>query len=339
MDYKTKILSPDDIGRAAALICSGECVAFPTETVYGLGAHALIETAVAKIFAAKGRPADNPLIIHLHDRGQLADIAAGWSQEAEKLMITFWPGPLTLVLPKGGAVPAVVTGGLNTVAVRIPDHPLALALLKAANVPVAAPSANISGKPSPTRASHVLHDLSGRIPAVIDGGETGWGVESTVLDCTSKPFRLLRPGAVTLEQLRLRAAVEPDFATWNDYDSASPSPGMKYTHYSPAARVILVEGGNIRQEVRRQLTECSRRKEKTVVLAFSENRSAYSDIEVMDMGSRENLQVAASRIYHLLRKADHLGFQVVLVEGLPETGLGLAIINRLRKAAARVIKT
>lgn len=335
MDYKTKILSPDDIGQAAALICSGECVAFPTETVYGLGANALIETAVAKIFAAKGRPADNPLIIHLHDRGQLADIAAGWSQEAEKLMLAFWPGPLTLVLPKARAVPSVVTGGANTVAVRIPDHPVALALLKAANVPVAAPSANISGKPSPTRASHVLHDLAGRIPAIIDGGETGWGVESTVLDCTSRPFRLLRPGAVTLEQLRLRAAVEADFATGH----ASPSPGMKYTHYSPAARVILVEGGNIRQEVRRQLTECSRRKEKTVVLAFSENRDAYSDIEVMDMGSRENLQVAASRIYHLLRKADHLGFQVVLVEGPPETDLGLAIINRLRKAAARVIKT
>lgn len=339
MQYQTKILSSEDIAVAAELIRQGECVAFPTETVYGLGANALAEQAVAKIFAAKGRPADNPLIVHLYDRRQLADVISKWPREAEKLMVAFWPGPLTLVLPKSDAVPAMVTGGLDTVAVRIPDHPLALALLKAAGVPVAAPSANISGRPSPTRASHVLHDLGGRIPAIVDGGETGWGLESTVLDCTVQPIKLLRPGAVTLEQLRRHVFVETDRGTRQHNDAAPPSPGMKYRHYSPEARVIVVEGKHIQREIRQQLAHFRRQGTTAVVLAFSENKTAYGDAATMDMGSRGDLKVAASRLYHLLRKADHLGYQAVLVEGLPETDLGQAIMNRLRKAAAKVVKT
>ncbi len=336
MDYQTKMLTKNDVEEAARLIRQGECVAFPTETVYGLGAHALKKEAVAKIYSAKGRPADNPLIVHLHNIDQLTQVASGWPREAEVLMKKFWPGPLTLVLRRKQQVPNIISAGLPTVAVRIPAHPLALELLERAGVPVAAPSANVSGRPSPTRASHVLEDLGGKIAAIVDGGETGWGVESTVLDCTVLPFRLLRPGAVTLEQLRQHVGV---VMARVETQHVPLSPGVKYQHYRPKARVVLFVGSAVQQAMTWRLAESRHRKLNTVVLAYSENITAYENVDTMDMGSRDDLQQAASRIYHLLREADRQGYQLVLVEGVEERGLGMAIMNRLRAAAAEIVTT
>lgn len=332
---RTQLLRPSQIETAAAILRQGECVAFPTETVYGLGANALDEKAVAKIFLAKGRPADNPLIIHCHNRSQLNDLVVGWPREAEILMNTFWPGPLTLILYKKPAVPSIVTGGLDTVALRFPSHPVAINLLKAADLPVAAPSANVSGKPSPTRAEHVLEDMSGKIAAIIDGGPTEGGVESTVLDCTISPFRILRPGGVTLEQIRALVPAELD----SGERAVSPrSPGMKYRHYSPDAEVVLVTGDKIQEEIQGQIKHFQAMGLKVAVMAFSES-PRYPGAYLLDMGSKTDVSVAASRIYHLLRQADALGFDLILIEGLPDEDLGRAIMNRLRKAAGRVLQT
>ncbi|MCK9525103.1 MAG: L-threonylcarbamoyladenylate synthase, partial [Limnochordia bacterium] len=239
----TRILRPQEIGEAARLLAEGKVVAFPTETVYGLGANALNPQAVAAIFQAKGRPQDNPLIVHLSEGGQVEAFVKDIPAQARLLMERFWPGPLTFVLEKTERIPSVVTAGLETVAVRVPDHPIALELLKQIEFPLAAPSANVSGRPSPTRAQHVLADLDGLIPAILDGGETGWGLESTVLDCTVWPFRLLRPGGVTLEDLRALVPVQYGAAQGGHVEEQVPrSPGMKYQHYAPEADVYLVTG-------------------------------------------------------------------------------------------------
>ncbi|MDD2282756.1 MAG: L-threonylcarbamoyladenylate synthase [Eubacteriales bacterium] len=331
----TRILLPSQIEIAADLLRQGECVAFPTETVYGLGANALDEKAVAKIFLAKGRPADNPLIIHCHSRAQLGDLVVGWPRQAEILMDAFWPGPLTLVLYKKPCIPSIVTGGLATVALRFPDHPVAISLLKAADLPIAAPSANVSGKPSPTRAEHVMEDMLGKIAAIIDGGPTGGGVESTVLDCTVSPFRILRPGGITLEQIRALVPVELD----SGENADSPrSPGMKYRHYSPDAQVVLVTGGKIEEEIQVQINHFQARGMKVAVMAFNESPK-YSGAYLLDMGSKTDVSVAAARIYHLLRQADSLGVDLILIEGLPDADLGRTIMNRLRKAAGKVVQT
>lgn len=325
----TQVLNPSQIDIAATLLRQGECVAFPTETVYGLGANALDEKAVAKIFRAKGRPADNPLIIHCHSRLQLAELVTGWPPQAEVLMDTFWPGPLTLVLPKHPAVPDIVTGGLNTVALRFPSHPVAISLLQAAGLPIAAPSANISGRPSPTSAQHVLEDMSGKIAAVIDAGATGGGIESTVLDCTVSPFRILRPGGVTCEELSSLVAVK------DTVEDAPPAPGTQYGHYSPAARVVLVTGDRAKAEINRQIDACKAQGMKAALMALTDSRRP--DIHFLDMG--RDVNVAASRIYHLLRQGDASGLDVIIIEGLPEAGIGRTIMDRLRKAAAIVINT
>ncbi|MGI6366534.1 MAG: L-threonylcarbamoyladenylate synthase [Bacillota bacterium] len=332
MSYQTRILASAELPVAVSLLQQGECVAFPTETVYGLGANALDPEAVAKIFRAKGRPADNPLIVHCHSQDQVWDLVQSWPREAQILMDKFWPGPLTLVLPKKPLIPSVVTGGLATVAVRIPSHPLALSLIRSADLPLAAPSANLSGKPSPTQAEHVWQDLAGKIPAILDGGPTGWGVESTVLDCTTYPFRLLRPGGVTLEELQELVAV--DIAT-HQYGSAEipPSPGMKYKHYSPAARVVLVVGKNIPQGINDQVEECRRLGLKVAVMAWEEYRQDYPDLTFLSLGKAGNYSAAAARVYQLLRRADQENCDVILVHGLPQQNLGMAIMNRLQKAA------
>lgn len=339
MRYETKMLTAADIELAAHLLRQGECVAFPTETVYGLGANALDKRAVAKIYAAKGRPADNPLIVHCHSQAQARELVRDWPQQVQKLADAFWPGPLTVVLPKNPVVPAAVTGGLDTVALRIPDHPIALDLIAAARLPVAAPSANLSGRPSPTRAEHVWQDLAGRIAAIIDGGPTGWGVESTVLDCTRLPFRLLRPGGITLEDLRRLAPVET--ANSGLHTSGAPlSPGVKYRHYSPSAQAILVTGKRVAENIRR-LAACHGQKGKKVaVMACDESRDNYPGVIFLALGSKANLQVAAARIYHLLRQADAMGCDVILIEELPREHLGRAIMDRLQKAAGpNIIET
>ncbi|HKM43310.1 MAG TPA: L-threonylcarbamoyladenylate synthase [Limnochordia bacterium] len=338
---ETRILCPSEIGEAVRLLAEGRVVAFPTETVYGLGANALNPEAVKAIFKAKGRPQDNPLIIHLSEAGQVEPFVQEVPFQARLLMEEFWPGPLTLVLKKTEQVPEIVTAGLDTVAVRVPDHAVALELLKHTGFPVAAPSANVSGRPSPTRAQHVLADLGGLIPAILDGGETGWGLESTVLDCTATPFRLLRPGGVTLEDLRTLVPVQYGASQIDLEDQEAPrSPGMKYQHYAPDAEVYLVTGDGVATKIRELSEPYIQRGEGVGVMTWKERADLYPTLTVLDMGPQGDFGVLAHSLYHLLREADVLGLKVLFIEGVSEDNLGLAIMNRLRKAADhREIKT
>ncbi len=340
MERITRWLGREQLAEAAEYLRRGELVAFPTETVYGLGADALSEEAVRGIFAAKGRPADNPLIIHCHSVEQVSQVVQPWPDSVQTLMDVFWPGPLTLILPKRPHVPLVTTGGLKTAAVRIPDHPLALALIRAAGVPLAAPSANRSGRPSPTRAEHVRADLDGRIAAIVDGGATGWGLESTVLDCTTEPFRLLRPGGITMEQLQKVCEVITDPGIFKEPEGVVRSPGMKYKHYAPECRVIVVVGDGTSAAIR-EMAARDRASQKLVgVLAFTEHHGRYEGLTILDLGSKYVLQEGAARLYHLLREADILGLQTLYVEGMPDKELGMAIMNRLLRASGfQVIAT
>ncbi len=328
----TRILTPDEINEAARLLAEGGVVAFPTETVYGLGANALDLRAVEAIFKAKGRPQDNPLIVHIGEKHQVEAFAREIPPQARLLMNRFWPGPLTLVLKKTEQIPTVVTAGLDTVAIRVPDHPIALALLQHTEFPLAAPSANLSGRPSPTRAEHVYADLKGKIPAILDGGETGWGVESTVLDCTTWPFRLLRPGGITLEDLRLLVPVyygEPQ----GEEQEVPRSPGMKYRHYAPEAKVFLITGGGSRAKILELSEPYIQRGEGVGVMTWDERAHLYPALTVLPMGPTGDLDALAHNLYHLLREADVLKLRILFIEGVSEDNLGLAIMNRLRKAA------
>ncbi|NMB01086.1 MAG: threonylcarbamoyl-AMP synthase [Firmicutes bacterium] len=329
---ETKVLSPNQLAEAVRLLQQGEVVAFPTETVYGLGANALDPQAVARIFQAKGRPQDNPLIVHCTGITQVSQFVQEISPEVRLVMDAFWPGPLTIVLKKTDIIPTVVTAGLDTVAVRVPNHPLALELLSNTNFPLAAPSANTSGRPSPTRAEHVFSDLQGKIPAILDGGETGWGLESTVLDCTVTPFRVLRPGGVTLEELSelVPVALSEDVAGQSEIPR---SPGMKYQHYAPEAEVFLVSGDNSAAQIL-QLSESYFSKGQAVgVMTWNERAELFPKLKVLPMGPQGDLHSLANKLYHLLREADVLGLDVLFIESVDEERLGLAIMNRLRKAA------
>ncbi|MDI9419899.1 MAG: threonylcarbamoyl-AMP synthase [Firmicutes bacterium] len=341
MAVETRIIGPELIAEAVALLKQGECVAFPTETVYGLGANALDAEAVAKIFTAKGRPADNPLIVHIYSIDQIAGLIGDCHPAAKTLMERFWPGPLSLVLPKSGRVPGIVSAGLDTVAIRMPDHDLALEILRRADLPVAAPSANLSGSPSPTRAEHVWEDLKGRIPLIVDGGPTGWGVESTVLDCTCLPFRILRPGGVTVEQLRRFAEIAIDPSVFQNGVSERPrSPGMKYRHYAPRAEVVLVLGDRVPEKINQLACSPEYAGRKLGVLAVSEHLRAYPGLTVFDLGPKQEPKTAAARLYNLLRAVDQHGLDIVFVEGFTEKEIGLTLMNRLRKAAGdRVIQS
>lgn len=328
---------PEVLEAAAKVIREGGVVAFPTETVYGLGADATSAEAVGRIFEAKGRPSDNPLIVHVADREQLDQVVSLVPPVAERLIERFWPGPLTLVLPKVASVPHAVTGGLETVGVRMPDHPVALALIRAAGLPVAAPSANRSGRPSPTAAEHVLEDLGGRIPLVIDGGETGVGLESTVIDLTIDPPVILRPGGITLEEIAeaigaVEVAASVDGA---EAGEAPRSPGMKYVHYAPKARVILVDGPvlHMQEKIRDLILEFQEEGRRVGIMCGAESRGLYLAQVVMEYGSRGDLAAVASDLFGTLRAFDRHGVDVILVEGVPTTGIGLAIMNRLRRAA------
>lgn len=331
---------PAVIAEAALVLRRGGLVAFPTETVYGLGVNALDAGAVTRLFAAKGRPADNPLIVHVAGRDMVFQLAGQVPEKAILLMNNFWPGPLTLVLPGGKGAPPEVTGGLDTVALRMPDHPVALALIRAAALSVAAPSANISGRPSPTTAAHVMSDLSGRIEIVLDGGPTGLGVESTVLDLTAPAPLVLRPGGVTLEDLRnVLGAVElhPDARALSGWSGRACSPGMKYTHYAPRAPLWLVEGGP--EPVAVKIIELAReyraRGQRVGILSCSGREEFYSEGEVLQAGSRDDPAAVAVELYAVLRRFDELVVDVILAEGIKDEGIGLAVMNRLRKAAGR----
>ncbi|MEM2913162.1 MAG: L-threonylcarbamoyladenylate synthase [Candidatus Bathyarchaeia archaeon] len=349
---KTLILKVDcenpdgeKIDLAAEAIRRGGLVAFPTETVYGLGADALNPKAVREIYAVKMRPPDNPIIVHIAVKDDVYRLAESVPRYAEKLMDLFWPGPLTLVLKASGIVPKVTTGGLDTVAIRMPKHKVALALIKASETPIAAPSANLAGRPSPTVAEHVIQDLYGRIDVIIDAGPTSIGVESTVLDLTSDPPQILRPGGATYEDLR-KALGEVDIHPSALAKSELPierarSPGMKHKHYAPKAEMILVEGdfslivGKI-MELAEHYAKAGR---KVGVLATDESAPNYKVGVIKSLGNRRDLSLAAKNLFKTLREFDEEGVDLIIAEGLPQEGLGLAIMNRLRRAAGYNIIT
>ncbi|HHY92890.1 MAG TPA: threonylcarbamoyl-AMP synthase [Firmicutes bacterium] len=325
--------------EAGELIRRGELVAFPTETVYGLGGNALDPEAAAKIYAAKGRPSDNPLIVHVAHPEEIEPLVRAVPAVAEKLMEHFWPGPLTLVFPARPEVPRRTTGGLDTVAIRLPSHPVALAFITAARRPIAGPSANLSGRPSPTTAGHVIADLAGRIAMIIDGGHTGVGVESTVLDVTVDPPQILRPGGVTLEELR---AVVPDVTVDPTTVQDTPpnvgrvrAPGMKYKHYAPKAEVIVFEGPpeRIERRISALYDEYAAQGKKVAIMATAETAGSYGRRRTAVVGARADLGSIAVNLFDFLRRFDAEGVEVILAEGVEMVGLGLAVMNRLRKAA------
>jgi L-threonylcarbamoyladenylate synthase len=330
---------PEKIRIAAEVLNNAGLVAFPTETVYGLGANALNEKAVLRIFEAKNRPTDNPIIVHIANRDDIYVLAEHVPQIAEGLIDEFWPGPLTLLFAKSDAVPSEVTAGLATVAIRMPSHAIANALISEAEVPVAAPSANLAGKPSPTSAKHVLDDLFGRIEVLIDGGEVGYGVESTVLDLTTDPPAVLRPGPITVEELR-KFTGEVDIHPIARADvpievAIARSPGMKYRHYAPAAEVVVVEGpeGSMVQKVQELIDFQSLLGKRVGVMAMEETAQRYRADVVKVVGSRFDPRTVAKNLFKVFREFDSEDVKFIAAESLEPKGIGLAVMNRLRKAA------
>ena len=330
-------VTPESLARAGELIRAGALVAFPTETVYGLGANALDAAAVRRIFEAKGRPGDNPLIVHISAPEQLAPlIAAEPSPAARKLMDACWPGPMTLIFPKSGAVPPAVTAGLDTVAVRFPAHPAARALIDAARRPVAAPSANRSGRPSPTAAAHVLEDMDGRVPLILDGGPCAVGLESTVIDVTGGIPRILRPGGVTPERIaEICGDVRVDDAVLRPLrEGERPrSPGMKYRHYAPSGALTVVQGDPdaVAETIRRLYDEALAAGKRPLILALDAHASAYAPRRALSLG--EDAESMARTMFARLRDADALGADAIFSEAVDTDGVGLAVMNRLERAA------
>ncbi|REK55442.1 MAG: threonylcarbamoyl-AMP synthase [Thermobacillus sp.] len=359
MNKETKVWPADEpaIAEAARTLREGGIVAFPTETVYGLGADARNPQAVRRVFEAKGRPSDNPLIVHIADRGQLEELVLPYGEIPARLMEAFWPGPLTIVLPvRPGAAAPQVTAGLDTVAVRMPAHPVALRLIAAAGCPVAAPSANRSGRPSPTLAAHVLEDLAGRIDGVVDGGQAEVGLESTVVMVEDDRIRVLRPGGVTREALAEAAgcdvvaegAASGEGEECGDQpggesnrDAAPRSPGMKYAHYAPRGEMTLVigDGEAVRAWIGREAAAARAAGCRTGVLTFEEHAGYYDADAVVVCGSLARPEQAAQRLYAALREFDARGIGRIWAEGCPPEGIGLALMNRLAKAAGgRIVR-
>lgn len=340
---QTKILrvnprnpSISQIRQAAKTIRSGDVVAFPTETVYGLGANALDSKSVRKIFAAKGRPSDNPLIVHISDITEIGILADNIPNMAYDLMERFWPGPLTLVLKKSKIVPKIVTGGLDTVAIRMPKNEIAQAIIREAGVPVAAPSANVASRPSPTMAKHVREDLAGKISMIIDGGPTKIGIESTVVDLSKKTPMLLRPGSVTIEQLREivgTVKIHP-IIFGKKTKTIHRSPGMKYRHYSPSAKIILVEGTKANQKISQLLHQYKSQGMQVGILSMEKSHTK-SDLTRF-IGS--NPSTIAANLFKSFREFDEKKIDIILAQGISQKGLGLGIMNRLGKAAYKKIK-
>ena len=327
--------------EAARCLKAGELVAFPTETVYGLGANALDASACAKIFAAKGRPQDNPLIVHVCNRAMANILVEHWTPAAELCIQHFWPGPLTLVLPKTARIPDIVTAGLANVAIRMPSHPVALGLIEETGLPIAAPSANLSGKPSPTSGSHVWRDLKDKIPLILDSGVCLVGVESTVLDVSEGIPTILRPGGVSQEQLEaILGEIRVDKFSKNQLPRA---PGMKYRHYAPRGEVILLSGSSKRvvQRMGQEIYKGHSRMKKVGVLCTLESapslHNRLPDL-LFVLGSKDRPEEVASNLFEGLRLCDERGMDIILAEGIDEGGLGTAVMNRLQKAARQKIK-
>jgi L-threonylcarbamoyladenylate synthase len=329
----------EELEKACQILQTGGLVAFPTETVYGLGGDALSLEASAKIYAAKGRPSDNPLIVHIADLKDLYDVAENISDKAAALAEAFWPGPLTMIFAKKEKVPLSTTGGLNTVAVRMPAHPVAAALIRCSGVYIAAPSANTSGRPSPTRAEHVIEDMDGRIDMILDGGAVGIGIESTIVDMTAQQPMILRPGYITkamMEEVIGEVCVDPAvLAVEPKQDFVPKAPGMKYRHYAPKGQMMIVEGQT--EKVIQKINELVQEKEagnkKTAVIAAEETKRAYRCKEVYSIGSRKSEGSIAAGLYDILRKMDDIGAEYIYAESFAEDTLGQAIMNRMLKAA------
>ncbi|MCH1770715.1 MULTISPECIES: L-threonylcarbamoyladenylate synthase [Metallosphaera] len=322
------------IRKAAEVIRSGGLVAFPTETVYGLGGNALDPKAAEKVFKAKRRPMDNPLIVHIADLSQLEEVSVDVPPEVLDLAQRVWPGPLTFILKRNPRVPLETTGGLDTVAVRMPAHPIALQLIRESSVPIAAPSANLATKPSPTLAEHVIQDLDGSVDVVIDGGETFFGVESTIINLTVSPPVLLRPGPFTVEELNslLGEVVVPKEVAEGGQFNVALAPGMKYKHYAPSKPLYLVEKKSIFKEVVKRL-----RQKKKVAALCSQETCADVDEPKIILGTSENLYTVAKNLFKSFRQLDTLDVDLGVMEPFPERGIGLAIMNRAKKASAHMI--
>lgn len=327
--------------EAAKILQEGGLVAFPTETVYGLGADGLNSEAAAKIYSAKGRPSDNPLILHIADMDMISKLAKNISEDAMKVMNAFWPGPLTVILNKTDIVPYGTTGGLDTVAIRMPSHPVARELIRIADVAVAAPSANTSGRPSPTTAQHVIQDLDGKIDMVVDGGKVGIGIESTIVDMTGENPMILRPGYITKpmleEVVKKTVNIDPAILSKEGMDGVRPkAPGMKYKHYAPKGDLTIVSGDNIKKVVGKihELVEEKQKEGYSVgIIATDETVSQYGEGIVKSIGSREDEVSISVGLYSVLREFDDEGVDFIYSESFEQDDFGQAIMNRLLKAA------
>lgn len=330
----TKLLSDttENIALAAKLIAEGKLVAFPTETVYGLGADAMNAEAVGKVYEAKGRPSDNPMIVHIASKEDFVRLTPRISPDMEKLMEAFWPGPLTMIVERNSEIPDTTTGGLDTVGIRMPDHLVALELISESGCPIAAPSANLSGKPSPTSAQHVIDDLDGRVDAILCSKNCQVGIESTVIDMTGDTPMILRPGIITKEDfeevLGKTVLLDPTLnqrpEERGSEEFAPKSPGMKYKHYAPNAPMIVFEGDkdSVRMAIVEEKILREERGEKVVALLFDENEE----------------KTAAQKFFAILREADKVGADVILAAALPEEGIGFSVMNRMLKSAGYNIK-
>ncbi|OYT40740.1 MAG: threonylcarbamoyl-AMP synthase [Desulfurococcales archaeon ex4484_58] len=352
----TKIyrVDPDNIDlsvieEAATILRKGGLVVFPTETVYGLGALITNRPAIKRIFEVKGRPMDNPLIVHVSDKERFLELVRDPPPKILELIDRFWPGPLTIVWWKKPIVPDEVTAGLPKVAVRAPAHPVALKLIEVAGEAIAAPSANRSGKPSPTKPEHVIEDLYGLVDLIIDSGETLHGIESTIIDFTVKPPKLLRPGALPIEvveEILGEKIIVTDTARGIVESEKPEAPGMKYRHYAPETELLVVETDDyigklnlLVEKIRSIVVERKSRGLKIAILCSSETCNKYRDLDVIviELGSREKIYTVTRRLFETLRRLDHIGVDLAIAEGFEEKGLGLTIMNRLRKAASQKI--
>lgn len=344
----TKILRIDEVHKnetaireAGEIIKAGGLVAFPTETVYGLGGDALNPASSRKIYEAKGRPSDNPLIVHITDMEALPAIVKSVPETAKKLADAFWPGPLTMIMEKSALVPKETTGGLDTVAVRMPSDAVALAFIRAAGGYVAAPSANRSGRPSPTRAAYVAQDMDSRIEMILDGGDATLGLESTIVDLTVEPPVILRPGFITGEMLRQKLGrVEEDRTLFSDDSGQAPkAPGMKYRHYAPKGELVIVKGAAeaVTDYINEQLAAERRNHKKTGVIATDETVAGYRADVPRSVGKRADATAAAKGLYRILREFDDEGVELIYSESFDGEGVSQAVMNRLLKAAGHKV--
>lgn len=340
----TEQLTEEDkkkIETAGDILKQGGLVAFPTETVYGLGADALNPEASKKIYAAKGRPSDNPLIVHISNMKALEKITSEIPEKAKKMAKEFWPGPLTMIFPKSEQVPLETTGGLETVAVRMPNHPIALAVIDAGGGYIAAPSANTSGKPSPTKAEHVALDMDGKIPMILDGGAVGIGIESTIVDFSTEIPMILRPGYITPEMIqKVIGEVKMDPGLSMDDPTAHPkAPGMKYKHYAPKADLILVNGAQekVIQKINELVSMAQESGKKTGVIGTDETCGRYQAGIVKSIGTRSEEDTIARHLYGILREFDDLDVDVIYSESFSTPRIGQAIMNRMLKAAGHQV--